>query len=69
MFTNNDILNIMLNNGMEYIMDNVPMKKIEDEKFRTLIAEYLDLRKKMVQYIIEGAMPKKDDGQIELDLK
>jgi len=68
MFTNNDILNIMLNNGMEYIMDNVPMKQIEDEKFRTLIAEYLDLRKKMVQYIIEGSV-KKDSGQIELDLK
>jgi len=69
MFTNNDILNIMLNNGMEYIMDNVPMKQIEDEKFRTLIAEYLDLRKKMVQCIIEGSMPKKDSDQIELDLK
>jgi len=68
MFTNNDILNIMLNNGMEYIMDNVPMKQIEDEKFRTLIAEHLDLRKKMVQHIIDGSV-KKDDAQIELDLK
>jgi len=69
MFTNNDILNIVLNNGMEYVMDNVPMKNIEDEKFRTLIAEYLDLRKKMVRHIIEGSLPKPQSDQVELDLK
>ena len=69
MFTNHDILNIMLNNGMEYIIDNVSMKNVEDEKFRALLQKYLDLRKKMVTHIIDSVTPETKTNQIELDLK
>ena len=69
MFTNKDILNIMLNNGMDYVMNNVSMKNVQDEEFRKLLQSYLDLRKKMVQHIIDSVSPETKSTQIELELK
>jgi len=69
MLNNQDILNVVLNNGVEFIIANVSMDKIEDEGLKAMINEYLDLRKRMVQYIISAVAPKQETEQIELDLK
>lgn len=69
MFTNKEILSIMLNNGMDYIMTSVSMNKVQDENFRALLEKYLSLRKEMVQYIIDSVSPETKSNQTELDLK
>jgi len=69
MFNNVDIFNITLNNGMEWVLGNVSMNDIEDPKFNAMIKEYLNLRKSMINYLLNSLPKEKPNNQIELDLK
>ena len=64
MFNNVDIFNITLNNGMEWVLGNVSMNDIEDPKFNAMIKEYLNLRKSMINYLLNSLPKEKPNNQI-----
>ena len=66
MYSNKDMLNLVILNGTEYVLSNAVYDNIEDQGLKDLFKEYFELRRKIATYIVDAVDIKDKSPQEEL---